>query len=96
LSQKWHFLVRFGWWLLATGVVALYGLAVALTVQSQLQPPYSGYLILVIMLLLGVVLVSGALLREVVHVNRCRGDYLWLSGASQRFLDQLPDWPVGS
>jgi hypothetical protein len=96
LSDRQFFLAGVGSWLLACGVVALYGMlgvTVALA-AGRLDPPYAGYLIVAVLLVLGVVLTTGGFLREVVHVHRWRGDYLWLSGPGSRFLEQLPDWPL--
>jgi hypothetical protein len=37
-------------------------------------------------------LLTSAALGEPVAIRRVRGDYLWLSGAGQQFLEQLPAW----
>ena len=94
LCKQQYFLVQVGWWLLALGVAGLFGLAIAAATLSRLEPPDAGPLILTVMVLLGVVLVTGGLLCEVVYVRRCRGDYVWLRGASGRFLEKLPPWPL--
>lgn len=92
LCKQQYFLVQAGWWLLALGVTGLFGLAIAVATLTRLRPPDAGPLILTVMVLLGVVLVTGGLLCEVVYVRRWRGDYVWLRGASGRFLEKLPPW----
>jgi hypothetical protein len=94
-ARRFWLATRLRWWLLTAGIVILFGLpAVALNVGN----PPEGVLVFVIFGGMGLatpLLIYGAFLGEPVHVQRFRGDYIWLRGADERFLVHLPPWPGG-
>lgn len=93
LGPRWHWLVtRFRWAAYAVGAALLPGLLLF----SNLQP-HTFPLELLTCATLGTVMafVIGGSLGDTVVLKRSRGSYLWLSGAREPFLAQLPPWPSG-
>jgi hypothetical protein len=93
LSERSYFAAtRLRWLLVALGMAVLAALGVIIP-RLHHWPSGQGALVIfgggssAITLLL-----CSVALGEPVAIRRVRGDYLWLSGAGQRFLQQLPVW----
>jgi hypothetical protein len=96
LSPRRYWLAtRLRWWLLAVGIVILFGIPVLVLNVGDLPEQIQVFTIFGGTGLAAPLLIGGAFLGEPVQARRFRGDYVWLCGADERFLQHLPPWPGG-
>jgi hypothetical protein len=93
LSARWHWLVtRLRWPLYAVGF-----LLIPVTMLLLVSHPgeYGAGLLLIAMIVSAFALILGGLLGETLVFAGNRSNYVWLAGAREPFLAQLPPWPFG-
>ncbi len=94
---RWrHNLTRLRWILLGLGLAVLALLAWWAPNLHLLPDPYQALVVFGLGSLMVTLILTGVALGEPVQLRRYRGNYLWLSGAGEKFLVHLPAWPLGS
>jgi hypothetical protein len=94
LGPRWYWLVtRCRWILLGVGLLLLPATMSIVLVWRGFWFPLEA----IIVALLGkfILIAIGGSLGDVVVLQKSRGSYLWLAGAREPFLAQLPPWPSG-
>jgi hypothetical protein len=93
LSERRHYLASRRWVLLGWGLIMLFVLVGFAPYLHWLSDRDQALFIFGIGSLMVTLVLTGVALGEPVQLWRARGDYLWISGAGERFLAQLPVWP---
>ncbi len=94
MSERRHYLAARHWVLLGLGLVLLLALVGFAPFLHWLADRDQAIFIFGIGSLMVTLVLTGVSLGEPVQLRRARGDYLWLSGASEKFLAQLPAWQI--
>jgi hypothetical protein len=94
LSSRRHWMTtRLRWWLLSAGIAILFGIPALVLNVGNLPEPVQVFTIFGGMGLATPLLIYGEFLGDPVQARRFKGDYIWLSGADERFLVHPPPWP---
>jgi hypothetical protein len=93
-DRRYDWATRLRWLLVALGIAALAVLGVFIPSMDPWPSHYSAVTIFAGAVTAVTLLLCSVMLGEPVAVRRARGDYVWLAGAGQRFLEQLPVWHV--
>ncbi len=99
LSGEWHRRRRRGLVFLWSGFISAAVVIFVLVAGSELLARLASFYIVLLTILIWIPLTLGCIFyggnaSHLLVIKRIKGDYVWLEGACDTYLDLLPSWPV--